>query len=244
MRGISSIEELVKVLKEEVVPTFGRSWWRGQPAGKELLPKAYRAGTTHRMEWLRAMQFKQKATPRHPRLPGQEQFDEWLFLMQHHGLPTRLLDWTESPLIACHFAVREENDADGCLWALSPDYLNVCYHGAGDPIHPSLLMHYFEAPFIEEDSNPPPLDKIVAVLTTEIDFRMLQQQSVFTIHGTRTPIEKLPDSPYFLKSFEIPSAAKKDLRKELLWLGVRDANLFPDLDHLATDLSRTVQSTS
>jgi len=50
---------------------------------------------------------------------------DWLCLMQHHGIPTRLLDWTESILIALYFAVKEKNLCDGYIFALNATRLNV-----------------------------------------------------------------------------------------------------------------------
>lgn len=50
---------------------------------------------------------------------------DWLCLMQHHGIPTRLLDWTESILIALYFAVKEKNDCDGYIFALNAARLNA-----------------------------------------------------------------------------------------------------------------------
>jgi len=52
---------------------------------------------------------------------------EWLALMQHYGLPTRLLDWTESVLVAAYFAVCDENHADknGKIWILNPGKLRA-----------------------------------------------------------------------------------------------------------------------
>jgi hypothetical protein len=73
---------------------------------------------------------------------------------------------------------------------------------------------------------------------------MLEQQSVFTIHGSNIPIEQLEDNSNFLASYRIPAEAKKDLWKDLIRLGIRESSLFPDLDHLAKDLCQTVGGVS
>ncbi len=64
-----------------------------------------------------------------PTLPIDE-YANWLALMQHYGLPTRLLDWSRSPLVALYFAVSDESqcDKDGCIWVLIPGKLNESQH--------------------------------------------------------------------------------------------------------------------
>lgn len=213
---------------------FGRTWWRGQPADKPLVPRAYRDNRTHRMEWLQATQFRQKAATRHGNVPAEDDRVGWLFLMQHYGLPTRVLDWTESPLIATYFVVKQVDGEDACLWALSPEYLNANQIDKPEPVYPEEID--FEASFRREEREAPCNKKVVAVLTTETNVRMLQQQSVVTIHNTATPMETLDPKSHFLACYRIPAAAKEDLRKVLVNLGIRESSLFPDLDHLAIDL--------
>jgi len=216
--------------------------------GRPLIPRAYRDGATHRMEWLRMTRFIQKAGTRYPDVPGPEQYAEWLFMMQHHRLPTRLLDWTESPLIASLFAVIADNEQDGCLWALSPYELNshqemgiLPGHGL---IHPDTIPVMFEIPFKEQEFQDPPYNRIVAILTKESNIRMLQQQSVFTLHGGKDPLDQVTERDNFLRCFRIPLSAKNLVYKDLLRLGIRESSLFPDLDHLAADICRTIGPTT
>lgn len=51
---------------------------------------------------------------------------EFKAIAQHHGLPTRVLDWTYSPYVAAYFATRGRQDVDGVIWAV--DYAKVHEH--------------------------------------------------------------------------------------------------------------------
>lgn len=55
---------------------------------------------------------------------GEEDLLGWWAVMQHHGAPTRLLDWTTNPYTACYFAARDRQDTDGAIWYFNVTSLN------------------------------------------------------------------------------------------------------------------------
>lgn len=86
------------------------------------------------------------------------------------------------------------------------------------------------------DEGIPESDRVVAVVATEVDPRMMVQRSCFTIHGgTASPVGELPNDQRFLLRFEIPPGAKAEIRVGLSRIGVKLSNLFPDLEHLAEE---------
>jgi hypothetical protein len=80
-------------------------------------------------------------------------------------------------------------------------------------------------------------NRTLAILSTEVNARMLVQLSAFTIHGNAQALERAAESPVFLKRFTIAAADKGYLRDGLDMLGIHRSSLFPDLQNLAGELA-------
>jgi len=115
-------------------------WYRGQRRNWELKPKIFRESAEKKKVY-DEMNITYQFQFRHPEYTTTHHSNfDWLTLMQHHGVPTRLLDWTESILMATFFAVQEvENDSgkdstqyDGVIYILDARRLNEVSHKSGD----------------------------------------------------------------------------------------------------------------
>ena len=216
----------------------GQVWWRGQGQhGWDLEPSVFRPRDGgHRYEQNVILRFRQRAPSRHANVPTDSDMFGWLFLMQHYRLPTRLLDWTESPLFACYFAVEDLDHAneDGALYALNPYLLNLDQAATNGLLMPnSPICRRAVVRSFKTDADD--VDYVVGVLPSETQMRMMVQLSVFTVHGSGRKLNELPAASEYLVKYRIPSPAKALLQSELKYLGVRASNLFPDLEHLAKE---------
>jgi hypothetical protein len=134
------------------------------------------------VEFQLATTFRNRA-PAFGQVPARGEIDKWLFLMQHTGIPTRLLDWTESALVALFFSVCKQSDHDGVVWMLDPLKLNEISglkRFANTWTEP--VVDYFKVPFGTANA---PSDHPVAAQSTFVHPRMSAQKSCFTIHGSR-----------------------------------------------------------
>jgi len=216
--------------------------WRGQSRAEwNLVPRIYDGRYSLESERNITIRFRLQARARYPHCPTTEV--DWLFLMRHYGLPTRLLDWTLSPLIALFFALWDYNndDHDGILWALNGSRLNryqLCVPGILLPENQNVI-DIAEKAFTETSNTD--TAEILAVHPPHIDMRMVLQQAISTIHSSSLSLEELversgnPDN--ILASIIIPADAKPRIREMLDVLGISQSTLFPDLEHLAADVA-------
>jgi hypothetical protein len=244
----------------EVVQTLQRRarhalWFRGNSASKfKLVPTLYRHRKAKTQEELRKLErqlmarFRQRSLPYHSR----DLRDDWeaLFFMQHYGVPTRLLDWTENPLIALHFALmsahaestRRRRSGSCVIWVLDPFIWNetalkhVSYKDGPLSTSDEDLKGY--APSSTAMGNFP-----VALFGAHNSPRIVSQQGVFTIFGSHMkPMETLTSSGNFpgnaLVAISISAGRIPAMRQSLLDQGITETVVFPDLDGLAKETKR------
>lgn len=169
---------------------------------------------------------------------------EFLVVAQHHGVPTRLLDWSYSPLVAAHFAVRDRTRAcDRAIWRLDWHRLHEAFQlprlallveDLGDLLDqagaftPWQLFEGSQRPFACMIEPP------------SLDARIVAQAGVFTLcSDSARPFDAFMEQHGLasaLTRFVIPASAVGRLNDQLELAGVDERRLFPDLDGVAAAL--------
>jgi L-rhamnose mutarotase len=171
---------------------------------------------------------------------------EVLQFMRHHGVATRLLDWTETLGVALFFAVHGiAKDSKPCIWLLNPyklnehekswftrDLISPKYRGKKDDFWDySEYMTDFVKPYSFGWKHP------IALYPVQRSARLQSQRGYFTIHGDYVrPLEDIDSSS--VCRLDIAEEIIPEIKKFLELAGINDYTMFPDLDGLARDLHR------
>lgn len=167
--------------------------------------------------------------------------DSWelLYLMQHHGVKTRLLDWSESFAVALFFAFDNWNEKENnsAIWLLDPVLLNERTLGEEKFYIPD---ESYEKHFEKEVSFH---DNTLALYPVRNSSRMISQQGMFTLQGiSNESLEEEFDGDLIeneiLKKIILKKNVKKDIEMFLKQNGMSDFSLFPDLDGLAKHINK------
>lgn len=244
-RKIKSVAELLTKLPK-VVRADDVVWFRGEASLTfKLLPTVCRPPCMLDRESGLIKRFRQGAYPFLDFIPRTEW--EWLFLMQHYGVQTRLLDWSEHPLVALYFAVNDtgRHGEDGRLWCLLPKIYNQQTHHVTTPTTADILC--FDVDHELDEFLPSRIGSAgakilppIAAIASQQFRRINAQHGTFTVFHRKTDPLEMEAKPDALKCFVIPAAAKPRILKELTTLKVEKLSVFPDLSAVAEKVKKMI----
>ena len=256
VKPISTLKEYTEFFEQITQPR----WFRGCCEGDDLTPSLYRhpinndPDSLFKQEMAILKRFKQRSIPYIGNSYANEDDLNLLFIMQHFGVPTRLLDWTESPYIALYFALTgarykkttggiPDYDTNVHIWVLDP----ITWNGKALDLAPppgiisppdnDLLNGYLPGSMPYRKPEP------VALYGIYNNPRIVVQRGVFTLFGANTkPMEvTYVENNYPQDSLLKMTIAKNhvgDMLNALSRIGITDSVVFPDLPGLAKELKR------
>jgi len=214
-------------------------WFRGHADARcSLVPSALRFDRQSDREKALGLMadFRRIAESKLPRPPDGNADLKWAQIAQHFGLPTRLLDWTESATTALYFACSGAN-TDGVVFVLNPIDLNRLSY----PRKPRVLDPQRDAEEVGRYLRMGPKRSRngrypLAVNPMWNSDRLILQKGVFPVHGGRFDLDGkgIPS----LVAIPILREHKKRLHSQLERIGVDEMTLFPELEHSCAHLKR------
>ena len=172
----------------------------------------------------------------------------WLALGQHRGLPTRLLDWSYSPLVALHFATEnlDQFGEDGVVWCVNfveankrlPRRLQrILTEEASDTFTVEMLAGLRTLRDFDALARKP---FVVFLEPPAVDRRILNQLALFSLMSDPTAVfdEWLRDNPELCRRVVVPASLKWEIRDKLDQANINERVLFPGLDGLSRWLTR------
>ncbi len=181
--------------------------------------------------------------------PGSHFVGEWWSLMQHHGAPTRLLDWSHSPWVALYFAIESHADADGALFIVDKSCLALNFDDDGDKGYRRDLNEKVLA-------RSSPSVEIYPYSPARMSARMAAQQGLFTMSryiladqereiAQAAAKGRRPDVDLLLaQKVIIPARLKIEFLRRLRMMNITGSSLFPGIDGLGRSLMESARLAS
>ena len=249
---VNSFSELLNQIEEFQAGTEV-SWYRGCRSEQfKLIPTLFRHSTKKAIDALLELEstittrFVQRSIP----YISRALVDDWdkMFFMQHYGVPTRLLDWTENPLVAAYFALEENpkyKTKNAALWLCDPIKWNrsalahISYAGGVLDQTSTIVANHRPGTDVGDMPSTP-----VMMFGSYNSSRIVAQRGVFSLFGKSTDsIEDMYAAGHYaqdcVKKIIIPAVKVDEIRGSLFRKGVTESVVFPELDGLAREIKRT-----
>ncbi|MGE4480889.1 MAG: FRG domain-containing protein [Acidocella sp.] len=233
------------------------SWFRGvEKSNHHLSPSIFRHPAKQTIEEIHEIEKQMSSVfeQRSPPFVSQAFKSEWeqMFYMQHYGIPTRLLDWTESPYIALYFALSScernasgEPKNDAALWMLDPAAWNkgaladISYGGGVLDAGKEQVKAYSPKTELDERKNSP-----IMIYGTHNSPRIVAQRGMFALFGKKTEsMERCFSAGGFeqgtLQKVLIKKEFRDDVAKSLFRKGISDSPIYPDIFGLSLEHKRS-----
>jgi len=246
---IEDLKDFVKVVND-INKDFKTTWFRGhENSSYTLTPSIFREPFSCSLERDFLLHFQSKSIPYLSKSFTAKNDFEWFFLMQHFGMPTRLLDWTSSAITALAFSIFFRDDAndngkhfnkDIDIWCLAPLKLNGLANINETDKIPNITADDQIKMIYETGSKVP--NYPVAIFGPLNNERIVAQKGVFTLYPFSENVPKLEDdvkADIFLKKITVKGQDRiNTIKNELSVIGMSETSLFPDLNHLSLELRR------
>ncbi|WP_348982830.1 FRG domain-containing protein [Desulfosporosinus sp. Sb-LF] len=271
---VHSVEEYLNAVDEAFqricsTPDRCELWYRGQkqlnqplnpPESRwDLIPSITRPPFNPLMEVIFLSKFKSYAIPFVQELPsfpipnGQAAYWHWLFMMQHYGVPTRILDWSRDALTGLFFALdgRGPSDAgkDAAVWILNPVRLNEAFsfHSFVKPgyipnVDEEVVSLYF-GPNAEILANKKP----AAVIGPLNNPHIVAQKGVFTVFPHEreiTPLNLFTDASNYLLEICVAEDKIPLILNQLKHYGITHFTLYPDITEVRNQINIEIREES